>query len=147
MRKPNAIHNPNFSLNFAPPMQAFKKSLVFRIFWLFMAIHIFNLSVDSRDARPYYEPEDLSINDLESVAEILLEQVLNINNAFAEHDESDCEDGGSIEIKKEILICNKFRFECIRFFKYNLRLMYSANYLEQYSSQFHPEIVPPPPKA
>jgi hypothetical protein len=112
-----------------------------------MAIHIFNLSVDTRDARPDYVPEDLSFNDLESVAEIVLEQVLNINNALSEHDESDTEDGGSIEIKKEILISHKFRFECIRFFKYNLKLLYSNNYIEQYSSQFHPEIAPPPPKA
>jgi hypothetical protein len=112
-----------------------------------MAIHIFNLSVDTRDARPDYVPEDLSFNDLESVAEILLEDVLKINNAFAEHDESDSEDGGSLDIKKEILFSHKFKFECIRFFRYNIKLLYSDTYKEQYSSQFHPEIVPPPPKA
>jgi hypothetical protein len=128
-------------------MQAVRQHIFFRLIWLFMAIHIFNLSVDTRDAKPDYVPEDLSFNDLESVAEIMLEQVLNINNALSEHDESDTEDGGSIELKKEILITHKFRFEYIPFFKYNLKLLYSDNYKEQYSSQFHPEIVPPPPKA
>jgi hypothetical protein len=128
-------------------MQAVRQLIFFRLIWLFMAIHIFNLSVDTRDAKPDYVPEDLSFNDLESVAEIVLEQLLNINNALAEHDESDTEDGGSIELKKEILVSLKFRFDYIPFFKYNIRLLYSGNYIEQYSSQFHPEIVPPPPKA
>jgi hypothetical protein len=112
-----------------------------------MAIHIFNLSVDTRDARPDYIPEDLSFNDLESVAEIILEKVLSINNAFAEHDENDCEDGGSVDLKKEILVWHHFSFKRVLFLKYNLKLLYVGNYTEQYSSQFHPEIVPPPPKA
>lgn len=128
-------------------MKALRQFLVFRIFWVFMAFHIFNLSVDSRDARPDYVPEDLNFNDLESVAEIVLEQVLHINNAFEEHDEADSEDGGSLDVKKEILFCQKFKFDCLRFFNYNLKLLYTLNYTEQYSSQFHPEIVPPPPKA
>ena len=128
-------------------MHAFRSHIVFRIFWVLMAIHIVNLSVDTRDARPDYVPEDLSVNDLESIAEILLEQVLDINNAVSEHDENDSEDGGSLEIKKEILFCHKFRFDCIPNFQYNLKLLYSNPYKEQFSSQFHPDIVPPPPKA
>jgi hypothetical protein len=128
-------------------MQAFKQHIFFRIIWLFMAIHIFNLSVDTRDARPDCVAEDLTFNDLESVAEILLEKVLDIDNALSEHDENDSEDGGSVDFKKEVLICNKIKFENKVFFKYNIQLLYSDNYIEQYSSQFHPEIVPPPPKA
>jgi hypothetical protein len=128
-------------------MRAIKQHIFFRFIWLFLAIHIFNLSVDTRDSRPDYMPEDLSFNDLESVAEIVLEQVLNINDAFAEHDENDSEDMGSIEPEEEILFCHRFKFECVRFSRHNLKLLYSDNYIEQYSSQFHPEIVPPPPKA
>jgi len=128
-------------------MQALRQHIFFRLIWFFMAIHIFNLSVDTRDAKPDYVPEDLSFNDLESVAEIVLEHVLDFNNAFSEHDENDSEDGGSLEIKKEILFCHKYKFDCFRFFRCNIKLLYSDNYIEQYSSQFHPEIVPPPPKA
>ena len=62
-----------------------------RIFWLLLAVHFLNISVDSQDIRPDYTAEDLSINDQESVMEIVLEQVLEIENAVPEHDESDAE--------------------------------------------------------
>lgn len=54
-----------------------------------MALYLFNISVDSRDKGPDYLPEDLSINDQESIVEIIVEQVLGYENAIVEYDDPD----------------------------------------------------------
>jgi hypothetical protein len=65
-----------------------------------LAIHIFNFSIDSRDAQPDNIAEDLSYNDIESFHEFLLEDIFGLNDAIAEHDEHDSSDGSSCELKK-----------------------------------------------
>ena len=57
-----------------------------------MGIYLLNISVDTADTTPEYLPEDLSINDQESLIEILVEQVLGFENTFCEYDEPDTED-------------------------------------------------------
>ena len=128
-------------------MQAFRQHIVFRLFWLFMAVHIFNCSVDTPDAKPDYVPEDLTYNDMESVVEIVLENLLDIEDAIAEHDENDTEEGNSFNLKKDFSFHNRSKVENINFFDNGLYITVSTDYKEQFSSQFHPEIVPPPPKA
>jgi hypothetical protein len=112
-----------------------------------MAVHIFNCSVDTSDAQPESIPEDLSYNDMESVAELVLEKVLDIENAIAEHDENDSEDGNSFDLKKEIVYYPQTKVKSNIFIYNQLHIIASTDYDEQYRSQFHPEIVPPPPKA
>jgi hypothetical protein len=112
-----------------------------------MALHILNFSVDSPDALPDYVPEDLTINDMESVVEIILEKVLNIENAIAEYDEKDTADGSSFEIKKPFSFFLQTNIKIDQVFHNKQTVVVQTNYVEQFSSQFHPEIVPPPPKA
>ncbi|MCM5664392.1 hypothetical protein [Galbibacter mesophilus] len=57
-----------------------------------MAIYLLNISVDAADPHPDYIPEDLSFNDQESIAEIIIEKVLGFENAFEEYDDHDPED-------------------------------------------------------
>jgi hypothetical protein len=128
-------------------MQALRKLIIFRLLWLFMALHILNFSVDSPDALPDYVPEDLTINDMESVVEIILEKVLNIENAIAEYDEKDTADGSSFEIKKPFSFFLQTNIKIDQVFHNKQTVVVQTNYVEQFSSQFHPEIVPPPPKA
>ena len=68
-----------------------------------LALHFFNVSMDSQDRYPDFVPEDLSINDIESIAEFLTEVVLDADNAFAEHDEHDGDAGGSFNFYKWII--------------------------------------------
>jgi hypothetical protein len=128
-------------------MQAFRQHIIFRLFWLFMAVHIFNCSVDTPDLKPDYIPEDLTYNDMESVAEIALEKVFDIKNAVAERDENDTEDGNCFDLKKNIIYYYQTKVKKNSFNDIGLQIVASTNYDEQYSSQFHPEISPPPPKA
>ena len=112
-----------------------------------MAAHIFNCSVDTPDAQPDNVPEDLSYNDMESVVEVVLENFFEIQDAIAEHDENDTDDGGSFEVKKPFNFYYHTNIKIAPVFDKGLSIVVSTNYLEQFSSQFHPEIVPPPPKA
>ncbi len=57
-----------------------------------MGLFLLNISVDSADPNPEYIPEDLSINDQESIVEIVAEQVLGYEDAFKEYDENDTEE-------------------------------------------------------
>jgi hypothetical protein len=87
-----------------------RTSRVTRIVCLLLALHFFNFSIDSRDANSDAIPEDLTVNDIESVTEFLTEVVLNIHNAFAEHDEKDGEGGGALDFSKEFCCANLTRF-------------------------------------
>lgn len=57
-----------------------------------MGIYLLNISVDIADPNPEYIPEDLSINDQESIVEIIVEQVLGYEDAIKEYDDNDSED-------------------------------------------------------
>lgn len=57
-----------------------------------MSLYILNISVDTTDPNPGFIPEDLSINDQESIVEIVVEKVLGYENAIKEYDDHDTED-------------------------------------------------------
>ena len=62
-------------------------------FSFFLALHLLNFSIDSKDAHPDYIVEDLTYNDIESILEFTFEILLGFDNAFFEYDEEDEEDG------------------------------------------------------
>ncbi len=64
---------------------------------LFMALYILNLSVDAPDAHIHAVKDNLNINDQESVIEIIVEKVLDFENAIPEYDDDDTESS----LKKE----------------------------------------------
>ena len=45
--------------------------------------------MDSRDNQPEFIPEDLSVNDIESISEFVAEVLLGADGLFIEHDEHD----------------------------------------------------------
>lgn len=52
-------------------------------------MYFLNISVDTADLQPSYAPEDLSINDQESIVEIMVEQILGFEDAIPEYDDND----------------------------------------------------------
>lgn len=70
-------------------MGGIRKSIISKCLWLFMAVTIFNFSIDSPDNCPDCIPEDLSQNDMESVVELVMEDFLSMDNAIPEWDEHD----------------------------------------------------------
>lgn len=56
-----------------------------------MGVFLLNISIDTPDPNPDYIPEDLSINDQESIVELVVEQFLGFEDAFKEYDDHDAE--------------------------------------------------------
>jgi len=70
-----------------------------------MGLYLLNISVDTADFNPEYIPEDLSINDQESIIEIIVESVLGYENAIKEYDDHDTEDNNKKEnVKIDLLV-------------------------------------------
>ena len=67
-----------------------------------MALHILNFSIDAPDVLNENITEDLSYNEIESFAEWIAEDILNIKNAFSESDEQGDEESGFIKKHVEI---------------------------------------------
>ena len=128
-------------------MQAFRQHIISRLVWMFMAAQILNCSVDMPDIQPDYIPENLSYNDMESIIEIVLEKVFKIENAIVEYDEKDIDDRIGFEIEKQFTFFYQRDIKYDPVFDNKLTAVVSINYLDQFFLQFHPEIVPPPPKA
>ncbi|MEB2777709.1 hypothetical protein SYJ56_20505 [Algoriphagus sp. D3-2-R+10] len=57
-----------------------------------MGLYLFNLSADTADPHPAHIPEDLSINDQESIIEIFVEKILGYEDAIKEYDGADTEE-------------------------------------------------------
>lgn len=126
-------------------MKFFRNNIISRIFCFLMAIHIFNLSVDTKDAAPDCIAEDLTFNDQETIVELLLEKVIGIDNAISEQDEPDEEDGGALDFKKVNLIshhANKLFLEA--------QISNTKN-ITGYTTLFHQspifDVFSPPPEA
>jgi hypothetical protein len=79
---------------------SYKYRRFYRIVCLLLALHFLNLSIDAKDPNPDTIPEDLSFNDIESVTEFIAEIVFGWHNAFEEHNEPDCDEGGALDFYK-----------------------------------------------
>lgn len=131
---------------FASLMKIFRKHIFFRIFCVLLAFHIFNISVDMPDAQPDYIAEDLTINDQESFIELVLEQVLGIDDAIAEHDEQDESNDQNFEMCKDFKLYNQSAQNII----FNIEppiITGTPLYEESFLIEYIGEIQPRPPKA
>ncbi len=68
-----------------------------------MGLYLLNISVDSPDPNPESIPEDLSINDQESIIEIVLEKILGYEDAIEEYDDNDTEDHNKTNVKIDLI--------------------------------------------
>lgn len=116
-----------------------------QVFCFLFAVHIFNLSADPHDPQPDFIREDLSRNDIESIAEFVAEVVFGFTNAFEEHDEADVESGGIIDLFKTYCLAGGADLSISRNVVI-LRIQYFIFESENYSLLVH-EISSPPPKA
>jgi len=84
-------------------MQTIRQNILLKYLWIGLALFIFNFSIDTPDVFGDDVAEDLSFNDIESITELVLEDILGIYNACPEHDENDLDDEGGF--------CKKFDFK------------------------------------
>ena len=122
-----------------------RQNLTLKFLWGFLALHFLNVSIDAPDRNPEYVAENLSINDQESIVELIVEKVFSMDNVFIEYDYTDHED----HTKK-----SNTKFEWIT---YNL-LSFSISNVETVDSPVlsayhetlldgHKKQISPPPKS
>ncbi len=57
-----------------------------------MGLYLLNISVDPADLNPDHIPEDLNLNEQESIVEIIVEKILGYEDAITEYDTHENED-------------------------------------------------------
>ncbi|WP_373017898.1 hypothetical protein [Muriicola sp.] len=57
-----------------------------------MGLYLLNLSVDTIEQVPSFSPQDLTVNDQESIVELVVEKVLGYEDAIKETDDRDREE-------------------------------------------------------
>ena len=127
-------------------MKIFRHHIFFRVICVLLAVHIFNVSVDMPDAASDSIAEDLSINDQETVVEIVLEKVLGIDNAIAEQDEADDTNSLNFEMSKDFKLYN----QCVQNIVFQSHAIEITNiplYKELIFTEYIGEIQPRPPRA
>lgn len=72
-------------------MWFFRHQTFIKLVWGFMGLYLLNISVDTADPNPNHVPEDLSINDQESIVELVVEKVFGMEDAIPEYDDHDTE--------------------------------------------------------
>jgi len=80
-------------------MKKLREHIIFRVFWGMLALHILNIGIDAPDLF-FQQKENLAFNDIESIVELVLEDYLDIDNAIAEHDDSD--EGQQMKFEKKV---------------------------------------------
>jgi len=85
----------------------------FRLFWGFMAFYLLNISVDAPDVSRPGMAENLAYNEMESVVEFFLEDLLCIADAVPEHDDPDRDDDSEAFAKKRPDFFFDFTFSLI----------------------------------
>lgn len=127
-------------------MVSIRETKIFKYFWVLMALHFINGSVDPVDLRNLSAREDLSLNEMESISEIIAEQILDIEDCFPEHDEP-FEDGNTpIEQVKHLSQFLPTLNNLAVVFSDESGLQLLTSYSRRLNTQFSPEISLPPPE-
>ncbi len=121
-----------------------KNSGLTKFLWGLMGLYMLNISVDTADPNPEYIPENLSINDQESIVEILLEKILGYENAIEETDDNDREDHTSkTNVKVNLIAQNTFNHS-LNLFSTTLGQQKFTHVTPYLSTGFHKLDIPPP---
>ncbi|SFT95062.1 hypothetical protein SAMN04489724_2912 [Algoriphagus locisalis] len=80
-----------------------RNSAFVKLLWVLMGLYIFNLSADTPDPESAHIAEDLSINDQESMVEVLVESILGFEDTFEEYEDPDGDDQNKKTTQKVVL--------------------------------------------
>lgn len=110
-----------------------------------MGLYLLNISVDTADPNPEHIPEDLSLNDQESIVEIVVEKVLGFEDAIKEYDDHDTEDHNKKKNVKIDLLVHVIKANQINRSQFFDRKKLFPDHESRLTKGFY-EIDNPPPK-
>jgi hypothetical protein len=126
-----------------------RQNKLFNVFWIVMALHILNFSIDAPDIVNENISEDLSYNEIESFSELIAENIFDIENAFSESDEHGDEESGFakkiVDIKfYQVALEDEITKPSLINIKNNST---SVNYSKPFCSTIYISVFSPPPEA
>jgi hypothetical protein len=68
-----------------------RKTEFFRFLCVALAVYLLNISIDPRDITTTWQKEDLRINEIESIIELVAEEMLDNDDVIPEHEDPDGE--------------------------------------------------------
>lgn len=122
-----------------------RNSVFTKVLWGLMALYLLNISVDTPDPNATFVAEDLSINDQESIIEMLVEQVFGYENAFKEVDDHDAEEHNKTKITKIDLMACVTQTDLCRKNQHQYSFRFASDQDHLLTSRYK-EIEGPPPK-
>lgn len=72
-------------------IQSFRNTILGKFLSIGIALYVLNVSIDSADATTFQGKENLTINDIESFAELIVEELIQVEDFFTEFDDQDSE--------------------------------------------------------
>lgn len=125
-------------------LNQFRNSVITNVLWGMIGLFMLNISVDAADPNPEHIPEDLSINDQESIIEIIVEKVLGYEDAFKEYDDRDTEDQNK-KTNVKIDLINRHTTHCIvEFSLIETKKQTFLDYNAFLTNGFQKSDIPPP---
>jgi hypothetical protein len=122
-------------------------TLAVRMICFILVFAIMNISIDPPDLLQNLDAdmaleEDISINEMESISELVMEKVLDIDNAIPESDEAEAE----TLLKKVEVFQHLYEFSVPALTVQLVSSCESLSLVPVFSPQNHSSIIAPPPK-
>ena len=115
--------------------------------WLFIALLIFSISLSAQNVVINKANCNIDCKYPQNTFEMLFGKLFNTDDAIPQSDKNETKESANVELEEEIDDSQQPSCYTIHFFQYKRSTICLADYKEQYTLQFHPETLPPPPKA
>ncbi len=111
-----------------------------------MTVLFINTSIDPVDPEGDWVPEDLSVNEMETITEFVMEKVLGIDDCFQEKDDDDPDNSTGVHIVKDFSQYVHVQYAIVLNPVELAETCPMPDYFKRFNSQFISEINAPPPK-
>jgi hypothetical protein len=124
-----------------------KNYIILQLLCLISVVQLISYQFDNANSNIENRLAGFDFTTPEYVFERDVEKYLHNNNQTSENsDNNTCKDN-ILELEEEIDDCQRPEIYNHYIFGYAYATNYSIDYKEEYTLQFRPEIIPPPPKA
>ena len=127
-------------------MKALRRHVSFRIFCFLIGLHVLNLSIGVSEEQSGSMAACTNFNDIESITELIAEQMLDCENAFPEHDEKDQSAQVIKTIKTQVFFQPQLSVSIAPVVFAAADVVVTSSFQEPFYSPFSPGIISPPPQ-
>lgn len=141
------LQNLNFAIiSFAAEMEFIRTNRAIQFIWIITSLIIFNCSIGGPEPESQRKGGIYERNIAESLVVIIMDQIVSFENSISKGENQETDNTKNISLKE----ANDFPYLPLVFIiSFKLQkppVNKGVIYKETYTEQFHPELLPPPPK-